>query len=88
MFGEEFGWRGLMLRETQKLGFIKAKCIYRNCLGAMAFASYFNGTELSKSSLSGNYYDVLLHHRIITNLCLRKIKNKIDFRCLHVARYD
>lgn len=24
MFGEEFGWRGLMLRETQKLGFIKA----------------------------------------------------------------
>ena len=24
MFGEEFGWRGLMLRETQKLGFLKS----------------------------------------------------------------
>ena len=24
MFGEEFGWRGLLLRETQKLGFFKA----------------------------------------------------------------
>ncbi|MBS1574066.1 MAG: CPBP family intramembrane metalloprotease [Bacteroidetes bacterium] len=24
MFGEEFGWRGLMLKETQKLGFIKS----------------------------------------------------------------
>jgi uncharacterized protein len=24
MFGEEFGWRGLLLRETQKLGFLKS----------------------------------------------------------------
>lgn len=24
MFGEEFGWRGLMLKETQKLGFLKS----------------------------------------------------------------
>ena len=24
MFGEEFGWRGLLLRETRKLGFLKA----------------------------------------------------------------
>ncbi len=24
MFGEEFGWRGLMLRETQNLGFVKS----------------------------------------------------------------
>lgn len=24
MFGEEFGWRGLLLRETQKLGFIRS----------------------------------------------------------------
>ena len=24
MFGEEFGWRGLMFRETQKMGFLKA----------------------------------------------------------------
>ncbi|MGC3945487.1 MAG: CPBP family intramembrane metalloprotease [Chryseolinea sp.] len=26
MFGEEFGWRGLMLSETKSLGFLKASC--------------------------------------------------------------
>ena len=27
MFGEEFGWRGLMLRETQSLGFLKSNIL-------------------------------------------------------------
>ena len=26
MFGEEFGWRGLMLSETRQMGFLKANC--------------------------------------------------------------
>ena len=53
MFGEEFGWRGLMLRETQKMGFFKSNLFIGFVWGAWHWPVILMGHNYPNHPYSG-----------------------------------